>query len=83
MAGGVWGRIGEPREPQEPGGWVYRTFQWREGDGDAKAWRQQLADDGWETWEPGEGAWSKIDGQRVFGISLRKWHERPWATPPR
>lgn len=67
---------------EKQGGWVYRTFQWREGDGDAKAWRQQLADDGWEESEYGVGAWSVIDGQQVFGVALRRWVERPNATPP-
>ncbi|QIM20524.1 hypothetical protein G7075_04215 [Phycicoccus sp. HDW14] len=68
---------------EQRGGWVYRTFRWREGDGDAKAWRRQLADDGWEESEYGVGEWSVIDGQRGFGVTVRRWMERPGATPPR
>ena len=70
--------------PQEQaGGWTYRTFQWRESDGDAKVWRQNLADDGWEETGAGAGAWSTVDGHRTFVVALRRRSDRPWATPPR
>ncbi|WP_030526590.1 hypothetical protein [Phycicoccus jejuensis] len=68
---------------ERPGGWVYRTFQWRPGDGDIEAWAQALADDGWQTWAAGAGAASRIDGRRVFGVSLRRWFDKPLAAPPR
>ncbi|QKE85123.1 hypothetical protein [Arthrobacter sp. NEB 688] len=68
---------------ERPGGWVYRTFQWRPADGDIEVWAQGLADDGWQTWTAGCGAACKIDGRPVFGVSLRRWFERPLAAPPR
>ena len=65
-------------------GWVYRHFSYDpDTDGDAKEWREQLTADGWEQWMTGKGAWATINGRRLFGVNLRRWAERPNATPPR
>lgn len=64
-------------------GWVYRTLHWRRGDGDFEAWVRSMKADGWELWAPGPGTWSTIDGQRTFGVSVRKLFDCPLAAPPR
>lgn len=65
------------------GGWQYETFRWHEDDGDFEAWVQAIADNGWGRSEYGPGAWSVINGRRGYGLTVRRWVERPNATPPR
>ncbi|MGG5257436.1 hypothetical protein [Phycicoccus avicenniae] len=67
---------------EERGGWVYESFRWYEGDGDAATWREELLAAGWQESEYGVGAWSVIDGQRVFVMVFKRWSERPNAAPP-
>jgi hypothetical protein len=42
-----------------------------ERDGDEEAWAADLAEQGWQMWEPGPGPWIKLEGRR-----LRRWSIR-------
>ena len=63
-------------------GWMYRTFLWRDGDGDFEAWVKGIHADGWQLWTTSRGTWATINGRRTFVLSVRRPDERPWATPP-
>lgn len=59
-------------------------------DDDPETWAQQLADEGWRLWIPGnDGADTVVGGRHLRRYNLRRWDgsepqpaEIPWDRPP-